>query len=130
MPDKLERVAETRARIAQAMQDTGKKQVDLVRETGLNKSIISRCLSGKTEPKSGTIMLLARALDVSEMWLWGYDVPQDRAAWQKKNDELAALVNRLNQDDGFYDMVYKLAQLNDVQRESIKQLLDAFVPDK
>lgn len=130
MPDQFERVAETRDRIAQAMKDTGKKQVDLVRETGLNKSIISRCLSGKTEPKSGTIMLLARALDVSEMWLWGYDAPRDRASWQKKNDALAALVNQLNQDDGFYDMVYKLAQLNDDQRESIKRLLDAFVPDK
>lgn len=130
MADQLERVAETRARIAQAMKDTGKRQTDLVRETGLNKSIISRCLSGKTEPKSGTIMQLARALNVSEMWLWGYDVPRDRAPWQKKNDALAALVNQLNQDDSFYNMVYKLAQLNDDQRESIKRLLDAFVPDK
>ena len=65
MSEHLERAAVTRDRIAQAMKDTGKKQVDLVRETGLNKSIISRCLSGKTEPKSGTIALLARALDVS-----------------------------------------------------------------
>lgn len=129
MSEHLERAAETRDRIAQAMRDTGKKQVDLVRETGLNKSIISRCLSGKTEPKSGTIALLARALDVSEMWLWGYDVPKDRAPWQKKNDELAAIVSQLKQNDDFYNMVHKLAQLNDTQRASIEQLLNAFVPD-
>lgn len=129
MSENLERVAETRDRIMQAMKDTGKKQVDLVRETGLNKSIISRCLAGKTEPKSGTVMLLARALDVSEMWLWGYDVPRDRAPWQKKNDELTALIGQLRQDDNFYKMVCKLAQLNDAQRASIEQLLNAFVPD-
>ena len=126
----LDRVAETSDRIAQAMKDSGKKQVDIVRETGLNKSIISRCLSGKTEPKSGTIMLLARALDVSEMWLWGYDVPKDRAPWQKKNDELSIIVSQMRESDDFYNMVHKLAQLNDAQRASIEQLLNAFFPDK
>lgn len=130
MSEHLERVAETCDRLAQAMKDTGKKQVDLVWETGLNKSIISRCLSGKTEPKSGTISLLARALDVSEMWLWGYDVPKDRAPWQKKNDELALIVGQLRQNDDFYNMVHKLARLNDTQRASIEQLLNAFFPDK
>ena len=125
----LDRVAETSDRIAQAMKDSGKKQVDIVRETGLNKSIISRCLSGKTEPKSGTIMLLARALDVSEMWLWGYDVPKDRAPWQKKNDELSIIVSQMRESDDFYNMVHKLAQLNDTQRAIIEQLLNQLVPD-
>lgn len=129
MSEHLERAAVTRDRIAQAMRDSGKKQVDLVRETGLNKSIISRCLSGKTEPKSGTIALLARALDVSEMWLWGYDVPKDRAPWQKKNDELAAIVGQLKQNDDFYKMVHKLAKLNDTQRAIIEQLLNQLVPE-
>ena len=34
------RVATTKERLEEAMKETGKKQADLVRETGLNKSII------------------------------------------------------------------------------------------
>ena len=81
----LNRVSTTMERLAEVMQETGKKQADLVRDTGLNKSIISRCVSGKTEPGNQTIMLLAKALNVSEMWLWGYDVPKERVAPPKEN---------------------------------------------
>ena len=69
-------------RIQQAMNETGKKQADLAEATGLNKSTISRYLSGQVEPKQKAIMTLAQALDVSEMWLWGYDVPKERAAFE------------------------------------------------
>lgn len=61
------------------MSITGKKQADLVRETGLNRGTISRYLSGEYEPKQAAIKKLAAALGVAEMWLWGYDVPMERA---------------------------------------------------
>ena len=54
------------------------KQVDLVRATGLAKGGISNYVTGRYEPKSDVISKLAKALNCSEMWLWGYDVPMEK----------------------------------------------------
>ena len=71
-------------RLKEALQIAGKKQADLVRETGLDRGSISSYLSGKYEPKQKAIYKLAQALNVSEAWLLGYDVPMARTADQKK----------------------------------------------
>lgn len=104
-------VATISERLREAMADAGKKQVDLVRETGLDKASISSYLSGKYEPKSKAIGLLSRALGVSEMWLWGYDVPKGRTPEQQKNDHLSEMVLRLRRDNNFFNVVSTLAQL-------------------
>ena len=78
----LNRPALTKDRLREAMLRANKKQIDLVRETGLNRGTISRYLSGEVEPKSDAINRLAISLGCSEMWLWGYDVPMER---KKKN---------------------------------------------
>ena len=121
----IKRVAETHERLREAMQTVNKKQADIARETGLDKSSISNYLSGKYEPKSKAIGLLARALDVSEMWLWGYDVQMARTSVQKKNDEIVNLVAKLRGDPDFLDVVSSLAKLPADQYASIKQLISA-----
>lgn len=75
---KLNRTATTPERIKYAMEMTRKRQVDLVNGTGLNRSTISRYVSGECEPKADAINKLATVLGVNEMWLWGYDVPMER----------------------------------------------------
>ena len=74
---KLNRTATTAARLKTAMAMAKVKQQELADLTGLNKGTISRYCSGEYEPKANAISRLASALDVSEMWLWGYDVPMD-----------------------------------------------------
>jgi repressor LexA len=69
------RIATTSARLKEAMYAVNKTPADLARDTGLNKSTLSRYLSGAIEPKQHAIAKLAFVLGVSEMWLWGYDVP-------------------------------------------------------
>jgi len=54
------------------------KQIELVEKTNIGKSAISQYLSGKYEPKQRNIYLIALALNVSEAWLMGYDVPMKR----------------------------------------------------
>jgi transcriptional regulator with XRE-family HTH domain len=75
-----DRVANTADRLREAMRNAGKTQADLVRDTGIGKSNISRYLSGRFDPKSDAVHKLAIALNVSEMWLWGCDVPMERPA--------------------------------------------------
>lgn len=123
--DKLARPSTTKERLEEVMRETGKKQVDLVRETGLNKSIISRCVSGKTEPGNQTVMLLARSLGVSEMWLWGYDVPKFRTPEQKKNDAIVGVVSKLRSDPGFFEVVTQLSELPAGEYDSIKLLISS-----
>lgn len=117
--------ATTAERLREAMKEADKKQVDLVNETGLQKSAISRYLSGEYEPKQKAINKLAVALNVSEMWLWGFDVPKQRTAEQKKNDDLVQVIAKLRKDPGFYEVVSILSELPDAEYASIKQLLEA-----
>ena len=82
--EKYERVANTCDRLREAMRKAGKTQADLVRDTGIGKSNISRYLSGRFDPKSDAVHKLAVSLDVAEMWLWGCDVPMERPQETKK----------------------------------------------
>lgn len=65
-------------RLKQALEMRNMKQADLVNMTGIGKSSISTYLSGDYEPKQKNLYRLAKALDVNEAWLMGYDVPMER----------------------------------------------------
>ena len=119
------RVALTKDRIREAMQEIGKTQADLVRDTGLNRGTISRYLSGAVEPRHEATHKLAMALNVSEMWLFGYDIPMTRTEDQKKNDQLAKLIVKLRTDERFYNNVVSLASLDEKQYQGVEQLLAA-----
>ena len=62
-------------RMKEALSFRGMKQSELVKLTGIGKSSISTYLSGEYEPKQRNIYKIAQALNVSEAWLMGYDVP-------------------------------------------------------
>ena len=72
------KTSSTSERLKEAMQIRNMKQADLMRATGLAKGGISNYVTGRYEPKSDIISKLAKALNCSEMWLWGYDVPMER----------------------------------------------------
>lgn len=65
-------------RLYKAMTIKNMKQVNLVEKTGLDKTLINKYLSGKTNAKQDKLTILADALNVNEIWLMGYDVPMDR----------------------------------------------------
>lgn len=60
------------------MEETGIRQVELCMRTGIGKSAMSQYLSGAFLPKHDKIRVIADALNVSEAWLMGYDVPRKR----------------------------------------------------
>ena len=118
-----EKVSSTKDRLREAMNICDKKQIDLVNETGINKGTISRYLSGKYEPKSDAVSKLAVALDCSETWLWGYDVPRQRKPEQKKNDSLNRVIKRMRSDTEFADMVMAFDALGKEEAESFRQFM-------
>ena len=123
MPDFVQ-VASIADRLREAMNIRNKKQVDLERETGVNRSAISRYLSGEYEPKNKPIYELAKALDVSEQWLMGYDVPMDRPKAQKNNDAISDIVLKLHSDEEFLSIVLKISKMDSEKRKSLNAFLD------
>lgn len=121
-----ERVAITKDRIREAMRDAGLRQVDLVRETGLNRGTVSRYLSGEVEPRQDAAHKLAVVLGVSELWLWGYPVPKGRTAEQKKNDDLAKVIGQMRTNSDFFDLVLSLSKLPQEEYDSVKRIVSAF----
>ena len=119
-------VASISQRLREALDSAGKKQIDLVRETGLDRGTISSYLSGRYEPKQASVHKMALALNVSEAWLLGYDVPKKRAPEHKKDDQLSKLIVQLSEDAIFYNRVCGLADLNEKQLKAIDSLLAAF----
>lgn len=82
------RTSTTNERLKEALSNAKMKQTELCRLTGLDKGAVSSYVSGKYEPKSDAINKMAIALNVSEMWLWGYDVPMEREKKTPEKQEL------------------------------------------
>ena len=68
-------ITELKNRLTQALSLRNMTQQDLSDATKIPKSSISQYISGYASPKSDRIHLIAKALQVTETWLLGYDVP-------------------------------------------------------
>lgn len=65
-------------RLQIALNHSNMKQVDLVEKTGIDKTLINKYLAGIMKAKQDKLTILAKALNVNEVWLMGYDIPMDR----------------------------------------------------
>lgn len=81
------KTSNTSERLKQLMRDRNLRQVDILNLTKpycqkysvkMNKSDISQYVSGKNEPSQEKLVILGMALNVSEPWLMGFDVPMIR----------------------------------------------------
>lgn len=65
-------------RIREGLKVRDMTQADLCRITGIGKSAMSQYANGVFEPRQDRVYLIARALNVSEAWLMGFDVPMEK----------------------------------------------------
>lgn len=65
-------------RLEKALKLRNMKPIELAEKSGVPKSAISQYLSGQYEAKQKNIDKLSVALNVSEAWLMGHDVPIER----------------------------------------------------
>lgn len=120
-----ERTAELKDRLKEALRARQMRAADLEAATDVPKSAISFYLAGKSKPKADRLYIIARALDVSEAWLLGYDVPMARTLEAKKNDQLAELVVKMRREPAFFDAVASLAELTPEQFDIVKGVIEA-----
>ena len=84
-----ERVTTCSDRLKEGLRIRGMKQSDLCKATKIPKSAMSQYLGGIYEPKQDRIYLISKALNVSEAWLMGYDVPMERKTPSSDKVELS-----------------------------------------
>lgn len=114
-------------RIAEALNLRGMKQVELCEKAQVKKSSLNHWIKQHWQPKQKSLMSMARALDVAELWLAGYDVPMERPVEQKKMDELAQLVHALRKDEEMAKLCINIVKLEECKRKIIINMVDALL---
>lgn len=83
-----EKKCTTGDRLKEIMDLKNLKQIDILNlskpycdlyNVKLQKSDLSQYISGRSEPRQDKLSVLGLALNVSEVWLMGYDVPMERS---------------------------------------------------
>ena len=94
-------------RIADALEARGMKQYELCKLANVPKSSLSLYLKGAYEPKQDRVYDMAMALNVSEAWLMGYDVPMERQ--DKKKAVSHEEVNLSEGEQKWLELYHKLS---------------------
>lgn len=107
------------SRLQKALDKRNLKPIELANKTGLDKSLISNYLSGKYKAKQDKLTIIAKVLDVNEVWLMGYDVPLDSDwAGAVHDDEEEKFIFKFN------DKEMQKEEPNEVLNEHYKALFD------
>ena len=114
------KTSSTSDRLKEIMRIRQLKQADLARATGLAKGGISNYITGRYEPKSDVINKLAKALNCSEMWLWGYDVPMERQERKVASPEEL----KLSEGEKMWLELYN--RVSDDTRDLLIKMMDSF----
>lgn len=106
------------------MNDRNLKQVDILEMTKpycikydvkMNKSDISQYVSGKVEPNQEKLFILAKALNVNEAWLMGFDVPLRK--------ELSPVVAESD-----IELIEKYSLLSDRDKTLVMNMINSMLP--
>jgi transcriptional regulator with XRE-family HTH domain len=122
----------TSDRLKEIMNKRRLRQIDILEMTKtysekynikMNKSDISQYVSGLVEPGQEKLSILGMALNVSEAWLMGYNVPMDRDYIHTTNLGVVSLRE--------VKLINNLRKLNEVgQQEAIKRVEELTYIDK
>ena len=101
----------TAERLQQIMDERNLKQVDVLAlaqpyckkyGVSLGKTALSQYITGKFQPGQDRLQILGLALNVSEAWLMGFDVPREKQSAPtdeksgERTEEYIELFNQLN----------------------------------
>ncbi|MBB2561237.1 LexA family transcriptional regulator [Staphylococcus aureus] len=79
-------------RLKQIMSERKISQSELSRRTDIGRNSISDYLNGKYEAKQDKVFELAKALNVNEAWLMGFDISKNRKI---ENNDIASIYSKL-----------------------------------
>lgn len=120
----------TSYRLKEIMNERNLKQVDILEKVQplckkynekINKSHLSQWVSGTNEPNQRKLFILAEALNVSEVWLMGFDVPMNKTDIDKDAEIDAEITNAPIE---LKEYMLKLANMNSENQKAVKDFID------
>lgn len=110
-------------RLREALNIRDMKAIDLANKANVNRGMISRYMSDTSQPKAVVINKLAVALNVDEMWLWGFDVPMERR--NKYVRDLQELLDyKIKTTPIFYEILEKIAHLSKSRHDELLNFIE------
>lgn len=110
----------TAIRINRIMTERNLRQVDILEsvkpfcikyDIKMNKSDLSQYVSGKVEPSQEKLVILGMALNVSEAWLMGFDVPMERITSTKESSPKIMLYYEQLNDIGKHEATKRIEEM-------------------
>jgi len=114
-------------RIEEALNLRDMKQTELAEKTGLDKRSISKWALQKYQPKFPAMSKMAEVLDVSVMWLAGYDCEMERLSEETELTRIAEYTKLLKKDGRLRRLALNLPLLSDSQLKMIENMVSEFI---
>lgn len=120
------KICKTSDRLKYILLHRNMRQVDILRAAKpfcekygvkLAKNDLSQYVSGLVVPGQEKLSILGLALNVSESWLMGYDVPMDRSYEEEQPTEDNELSQRKK------DLIEKIKKASEAQLDRFEQIL-------
>lgn len=102
-------------RLKQIMSERKISQSELSRRTGIGRNSISDYLNGKYEAKQDKVFELAKALNVNEAWLMGFDISKNRKI---ENNDITSIYSKLTPPRQSNLLKYATNQLEEQNNDS------------
>jgi len=118
----MKKVSSTSERLKYYMDHTGLTQTDILdrcapyetEQVKISRPYLSQYVTGKFEPNQERLEVLARAMNVDEVWLMGYDVPM-RADTDEFRQEM------FDEDHVLFDYT----RLSDESKKTVRSIINA-----
>lgn len=103
--------------------DSGKTQKELADIIGVSAPTFNEWVSGKKFPRIDKIQKLADCFGILKSDLIEEKLTVEK---EKNNDIMADIIVRMRTDDGFFELVKSLNELDSTKIEGFRQMLSAF----
>lgn len=137
-------MVEFRYRLQDLMAYFNKSQADIVRETGLGKSVISNYIRGTRKPKQDKIALFSEKYNVSIPWLLGIEdapmfdedntapiTPEKQARikpkvvdYMTKLDDVDIIIEQESQTDSLEKILKMYFTLSKADRQTVNNMIE------
>ena len=133
------REATTGQRLKQLMQMRGLRQSEIVElaapyaekySVRLGKNDLSAYIHERYLPAQDKLAILAMALDVSEAWLMGYDVPMERTYSTSDDTSAEEETAPIQQDERTGEFVRLFQELDTAHQETLLQVLRGLLAEQ
>lgn len=113
-------------RIRKGLEIRNMKAIELCRKTGIPKSAMSQYINNKFEPRQDRVYLIAKALNVSEAWLMGYNVDIAPINNEKEIIEDNDKLKDITLDDFTYAIYNEMKELSEEDKKALLDMAKIF----